>query len=132
MDVIMSERQRETVEWFDALTQYAKERKLPMRIMDELEECRKMAVSGGADWDSVSRSMEELLESIEKKTVPDVAREKAENGGSTEDIKAQIEKMARRCHTENLTSVDSMRERKNKIVKKCMDSCLKSAIHKPA
>lgn len=118
MDVIMSERQRETVEWFDALTQYAKERKLPMRIMDELEECRKMAVSGGADWDSVSRSMEELLESIEEKTVPDVARKKAENGVSTEDIKAQIEKMARRCHAENLTSVDSMRERKNKIVKK--------------
>lgn len=113
-----SERQRETIEWFEALERYAREKKIPLRIMDELEECRGLALSDGADWNEVSRNVDELLESISGKIVPPVVQEKAEGGVSTEDIKAQLEKMARRCHTENLTSVDSMRERKNTVVKK--------------
>lgn len=112
------ERQRETVEWFDELGKYAKEKKLPMRIMDELEECRKSALSGGAGWSEVSRSVEELLESIAEKTVPSIVKEKAESGVSPEAVRKQLEKMARRCHTENITSVDSMKERKNAAVKK--------------
>lgn len=112
------ERQREAAEWFDELKRYAGEKNLPMRIMDELEECRKLALSGEAEWGAVSRSVEELLESIEGKTMPAVMQEKAGNEVSTEDIKAQLEKMARRCHAENTASVDGMGERKNAVIKK--------------
>lgn len=112
------ERQRETAEWFDELEKYAKEKKLPMRIMDKLEECRKSALSGGADWGVISRSVEELLGSIAEKTAPTVVQEKTGSEASPEAVMAQLEKMARRCHTENMTSVNSMRERKNMAVKK--------------
>lgn len=112
------ERQRETAEWFDELERYVKKKKLPMRIMDELEACRESALSGGADWSAVSRNVEELLESIAEKTVPAVMQEKTENEVSPEAVRAQLEKMARRCHTENMTSLDSMKERKNTAVKK--------------
>lgn len=112
------ERQREAAEWFDELERYAGEKKFPMRIMDELEECRKLAMSGEAEWAAVSRSVEELLESIEGKTMPAAMQEKAENEVSAEDIKAQLEKMARRCHAENTASVDGMEERKNAVIKK--------------
>lgn len=118
MGVKTDERQRQAAEWFDALEKYAGEKKLPMRIMDELEECRGLALSGEAEWSVVSRSVEELLESIEGKTAPVVVQEKAENEISAEDIKAQLEKMARRCHVENTTSVDSVGERKNAVIKK--------------
>ena len=113
-----SERQRETIEWFEALESYAKEKKLPLRIMDELEECKGLALADGTEWGAVSRNVEELLESIEEKTALAVVQEKAEGEVSIEDIKAQLEKMARRCRAENRTSVDSMGERKNAIVKK--------------
>lgn len=113
-----NERQRETAEWFDELGRYAKEKCLPMRIMDELEECRKLALSDGADWSVVSRSVEELLESVAEKTVPAAVQEKTGNEVSPEAVIAQLEKMARRCHTENMTSVESMKERKNTAVKK--------------
>lgn len=45
-------------------------------------------------------------------------RETTESEVSPEAVRAQLEKMARRCHTENMTSVDSMKERKNTAVKK--------------
>lgn len=112
------ERKREAAEWFDELERYAGEKKFPMRIMDELEECRKLVLSGEAEWDAISRSVEELLESIEGKTMPAAMQEKAENEVSAEDIKVQLEKMARRCHAENTASVDGMRERKNTVIKK--------------
>lgn len=112
------ERKREAAEWFDELKRYAGEKNLPMRIMDELEECRKLALSGEVEWGAVSRSVEELLESIEGKSMPAAMQEKAGNEVSTEDIKAKLEKMARRCHTENTASVDSMGERKNAVIKK--------------
>lgn len=118
MGADMNERQREAAEWFDELERYAGEKNFPMRIMDELEECRKLAMSDEAEWAAVSRSVEELLESIEGKTMPAVMQKKAENEVSAEDIKAQLEKMARRCHAENTASVDGMRERKNAVIKK--------------
>ncbi len=112
------ERQRKAVEWFDTLEKYAEEKKLPMRIMDELEDCRGLVLSGEAEWTVVSRSVEELLESIEGKTAPAVVQEKAENEVTAEDVRAQLEKMARRCHAENTASVDSMGERKNAVIQK--------------
>ncbi len=118
MSVDTDERQRETAEWFDELERYAGEKKFPMRIMDELEECRGLALSGDAEWNEVSCRVEELLESIEEKNTPVVMQEKAENEISVEDIKMQLEKIARRCHAENSASVDSMGERKNTVIKK--------------
>ncbi|MBD5507534.1 MAG: hypothetical protein HDR05_05685 [Lachnospiraceae bacterium] len=118
MGADMDERQRKATEWLDKLGRYASEKKFPMRIMDEMEECRKLALSGEAEWAAVSRSVEELLESIEGKITPTVMQERAENEVSAEDIKAQLEKMARRCHAENTVSADGMGERKNTVIKK--------------
>lgn len=124
MGADMNERQREAAEWFDELERYAGEKKLPMRIMDELEECKELMLSGEAEWAAVSRSVEELLESIEGKTMPTAMQEKAGNEVSAEDIKAQLEKMARRCHAENTASVESMKERKNTVIKKMYEHLL--------
>lgn len=118
MGTNMDERQREAAEWFGELERYVKGKNLPRRIKDELEECRELALSGETDWDVISHSVEELLESIVEKTALTAMREKTENEVFQEGISAQLEKMAHRCHTENMISMDNMRKRKNTIVKK--------------
>lgn len=113
------QRQMQTAQWLGELEQYARERKLPMRILDELEACKKIALSDQADWDTVSRTIEELMESMEVKMAPaKVQNDNAKEEVSVEEVRIQVREMAQRCHTENVTSIDSMAERKNTVIRK--------------
>ncbi len=95
------ERQIKTIAWIKELEQYAKEQKLPMRILDELEECKQQASSNDVDWARINRTIEELMESIEGKLVPaEVQQDNAIEEVSVEEVKMQVRKMAQRCHTE--------------------------------
>lgn len=119
MRIKKDERQIRTIAWIEELEQYAKAQKLPMRILDELEECKQLASSNRADWDMVNRTIEELLESIQGKLAPaKVHQENVIEEVSVEEVKMQVKKMAQRCHTENFSSVEGMIERKNTVIRK--------------
>lgn len=119
MRIKKDERQISTIAWIEELEQYAKAQKLPMRILDELEECKQLASSNRADWDMVNRTIEELLESIQGKLAPaKVQQESVIEEVSVEEVKMQVRKMAQRCHTENFSSVEGMVERKNTVIRK--------------
>lgn len=113
------ERQIRTEKWMTRLEQYARAGKLPLRILDELEECKNLVLSNQADWATVSRTVEELLESIEGKMMPvEAHKDDATEMVPVEEVKMQVKKMAQRCHTENLTSIEGMAERKNTVIRK--------------
>lgn len=110
------------IEWINDLTQFAEEQKLPMRILDGLDDCKKQLSSSGVDWNSLDATVMELLESIEEKTGSSIVKaEDRKQEASVEQVKAQVIKMAQRCHTENIASIDSMAERKNMLIKKNFD-----------
>lgn len=118
MKAKMNEKQMQALACLDELTAYASENRLPMRIMDELEECKKQISSANVDWAAVSRSIEGLLNSMEQKLAPQtIQKEHPDNEVSVEMVREQVEKMAGRCHADNATSIDSMTERKNTIIK---------------
>ncbi len=113
------EKQIRALECLDELTAYASKNKLPMRIMDELEDCKKQISSENADWAAINLRIEDILNSIEHKMTPQTVQEKhIDNEVSIEMIKEQVDKMAKRCRADNTTSVAGMSERKNTIIKK--------------
>ena len=116
----MDEKQLTALKCLDELSEYAAKHKLPMRIMDELEDCRKQLVSGNVDWNALNLSMENLLNSVEQKTVTQNTKIENSNGEavSVEMVKEQVEKMSKRCRADNATSIAGMSERKNVVVKK--------------
>lgn len=116
----MDEKQMTALKCLDELTEYAAKHKLPMRIMDELEDCRKQLTFGNADWNALNLSMENLLNSMEQKTVTQNTQAENSNGEavSVEMVKEQVEKMAKRCRSDNAASIAGMSERKNVVVKK--------------
>lgn len=90
-----------------------------MRIMDELDECKKQITAPDVDWDSFNRTMESLLNSMEQKAEPQAISGKRENHEvSVQMVQEEIKKMAQRCRSDNTASINSMSERKNIIIKK--------------
>lgn len=119
MRIKKDERRRKTIAWIEELEQYARAQKLPMRILDEVEECKQLASAAQADWDRVNRTIEELMESIEGKLTPaEMQPDNLIEEAAMEEVKMQVTKMAQRCHTENFTSVEGMAERKNTVIRK--------------
>lgn len=117
--VIKDTKQNRAIEWINNLTQYAEEQKLPMRVLDELEDCKKQLYSDIVDWNSIDTAVMGLLESIEEKTCSVAVKTDSKiQEVSIKQVEEQVRKMAHRCHTENINSVDGMAERKNIIVKK--------------
>lgn len=122
----MDEKQMMALKCLDELTEYAVKHKLPMRIMDELEHCRKQVSSGIVDWNALNLNMEGLLNSMEQKTVTQNTQAANNNGEevSVEMVKEQVEKMAKRCQADNATSIAGMSERKNLVIKKCCEQLM--------
>ncbi len=122
----MDEKQVTALKCLDELTEYAAKHKFPMRIMDELEDCREQLASGNVDWNALDLSMESLLNSMEQKTVAQNTQVENNNGEavSVEMVKEQVEKMAKRCQGDNAASIAGMAERKNVIVRNCCEQLM--------
>lgn len=115
----MNEKQLKALEWVNELEQYAKEQKLSIRILDNIDDCKKQITVDNPNWNEVNVEVEDLLKSIERKTVPDIVQtDKNKNEVSIHAIKTRVIKMAEQCHTENESSVNMMTERKNVVIKK--------------
>lgn len=115
----MNEKQLKTLEWLNELEQYAKEQKLSIRILDNIDECKKQITTDNPNWNELNVGVEDLLKSIERKTVPDtVQKDKNKNEVSIQAIKTRVTKMAEQCHIENESSISMMAERKNAVTKK--------------
>ena len=114
----MNEKQIKAVAWMQQLEEYAKEKRLSMRMMDSLEECKKQMEAEDVDWDKVTLMVTELLGSIEKKTLPQkVVDDSIGNDVSMKDIEEEMRKMAERCHGENEGTLQELSVRKNGIIK---------------
>lgn len=115
----MDEKQTDALRCLEEIIKYASINKLSMRIMDELEDCKKQISSRSGDWTAVNQVMDDLLNSIEEKTVPhNIPTENAGNEVPAEMVKGQIEEMAKRCRADNTSSIDSISVQKNAIIKK--------------
>lgn len=113
----MSDKQKEALDWLDELELYAKEKQLSMRILDSIMECRKNVEADNANWDQINFQIEELLESIAKKTLPStVQMDDCDNGVSLQAVEDQLKSMLKRCHGENETSVNNTMERTHIII----------------
>ncbi len=114
----MDKKKEKKLEWLSHIEQYAKEKNLSARILDSIEECKNKIEAKDADWKVINREIEELLDSIEKKTVPAVLKaENKENEISVQAVETQLKRMAQRCHMENEGSINSIEERKSMILK---------------
>ncbi len=114
----MDKKKGKKLEWLNHVEQYAKEKNLSLRILDSIEECKNHMAAKNADWKVINGEVEELLDSIEQKTVPAVFKaENKENEISVQAVETQLKKMAQRCHTENEASIHSIEERKSMILK---------------
>lgn len=119
MENAINERQSKAKIWIENLWHYAEEKNMPMRILDEVEECRERLSSVEIDWDAMDTTVGELLESIEEKEYPvTTKKEQFKQEISAADVEAQVKKMAQRCHADNITSLESMEEQKNIVIKK--------------
>lgn len=115
----MNEKQKKALDCLNGIEQYAKEQKLSTRILDGIDECKKQIAADDTKWIEVNLAVEDILKSIEQKTAPvSIYKDKDKNEISIQEIKAQVTKMAERCHTENETSVGMMAERKNAVLQK--------------
>lgn len=115
----MNEKQLKALEWVNELEQYAKEQKLSIRILDNIDDCKKQITVDNPNWNEVNVEVEDLLKSIECKTVPDIVQtDKNKNEVSIHAMKTRVTQMAEQCHTENESSVNMMTERKNVVIKK--------------
>lgn len=125
MKNIIDEKQEKANAWFDELEKFAKEKRMPARILDEIKECRERLSSSEIDWDEINQMAGELLESIEEKAYPEALQNKqSKQEVSTQDVEEQVKKMAQRCHAENITSIEIMADRKNILLKKNYDQLM--------
>lgn len=118
----MDTKQIKALEWMDSLGNYAREKQLSMRIIDGLEECKSKVKSDTVDWMEVNHKVEDLLSSIEQKTVPTASLKSNEEQVSLKSVEEQVRKMAQRCQTENRASIENITERKNLTVKMAYDN----------
>lgn len=115
----MNGKQIKALEWMNELEQYAKKQKLSIRILDNIDDCKKQITAENPNWNEVNAGVEDLLKSIERKTVPDIVQtDKNKNEVSIHAMKTRVTQMAEQCHTENEASVSMMTERKNVVIKK--------------
>lgn len=113
------QKQEKTLVLMNKLINYASENKLPLRIIDELDECKKQLILPDVDWDYINRTVESILNSMEQKTAPQaISGKQNDNEVSPQMVQAEIKKMAQRCRSANSSTIKSMTERKNTIVKK--------------
>ncbi len=116
----MDERKQKMLRWLDELGQYADENGLSSRIMDGIEACKADLKSGNVEMEKLQLEAEQLLDSIRKKAMPELVRDKDAEGRVTfQNVERQIKKMAQRCHDENESSIQDMAERNHLAVKKC-------------
>ncbi len=114
----MDKKKGKKLEWLSHIEQYAKEKNLSVRILDSIEECKNHMAAKNADWKVINGEVEELLDSIEQKTVPAVFKaENKENEISVQAMETQLKKMVQRCHVENEASIHSIEEHKSMILK---------------
>lgn len=119
---INDKKQIKALDWINDLMQYAEAQKLPMRVLDELEDCKKQLSSEVVDWNNIDAAVTEILDSIEEKTGSTMVKSDSKKQEvSVEQVEAQVKKVAQRCHTENIDSVNSTAERKNIVIKKNYD-----------
>lgn len=125
MENITDERKSKATIWFHDLEKYAKEKKMPARILDEIAECKERLSLAEIDWNDMNLIAGELLESIEEKVCPETTRSnQSEQDVSVRDVEEQVKGMAQRCRSENITSVESMTEQRNIVIKKSCEQLM--------
>ncbi|MCM1156714.1 MAG: hypothetical protein NC392_15270 [Roseburia sp.] len=116
----MQEKEK-AILWITKLETYAREQKLPARILDEIEDCRAHLEKEDLPWEELRQRIEETLESVgQKEKERGTAIQAGGLGGpSVQKVQEQLKGMAEDCHRENQDSVTAIEERKNLNIREC-------------
>ena len=120
MEKIMQNKE-DIVQWMSRLQMYARKQKLPVRILDELEECQAHLEAEDLSWENVRQRIEEVLESIRQKEAQSKngLQNREDGSPSVQKVQEQVRKMATECQGENQDSVTGIEERKNLNIREC-------------
>lgn len=117
----MDTKQIKMIELLSDLQQFAKDERLPIRLIDRIEECKNQVTQKKPIWDKITIEADDLLESISHKVQGD-QKEVAvyeETEITMQDIKNYINKVTDQEHKETLSSLSEILHRRNLIVKAC-------------
>lgn len=112
----MDAKQKNAIQWISSLKEYAKENKMPSRIIDGIEECEKELNKKKPDWENLSQNIDSILESIRTKTETKV--EFKENGQTVtiDQIKNEMKKMSTQCRRQNEESIDAVFKIRREVI----------------
>lgn len=117
----MDTKQIKMIEWLSDLQQFAKDERLPIRLIDRIGDCIELVTQKKTNWNQITIETEDLLESIIHKVQGNqkevIVNEESEV--SIEEIKNFIREATEREHNESISSLNNILYRKKLIEKEC-------------
>lgn len=117
----MDTKQIKMIEWLSYLQQFTKDERLPIRLIDRIEDCKELVTQKKPNWNQITIETEALLESIIHK-VQGIQKEvivNEESEVSIEEIKKFIREATEREHNESISSLNNILYREKLIEKEC-------------
>lgn len=113
------DHKEELLQWILELEEYAKNQRLSMRILDNIEDCKQHISREDLPWQALRLQIEEVVESVESKVQPadEAVQKQRENQVPVEKVQARVRQMAEDCHRENTASAAAIEQRKNITIK---------------
>ena len=120
-DLKMIKEKNRLREWLAKLDAYAREQKLPTRILDSIEECQSQLKSGKQLWPDIQSQIEGILSSIQLKNQTDAMAipPPHHNPGRIQEVESRIREIAKRCHRDNLSAITNLDKKKSLSLKEC-------------
>lgn len=108
-----------TIEWMKEVEKYAVKYKMTSEIIENINQCKKRIKAENADWNDISLAVEELLENIGRRVIPETeANVDGMKEVSVQVFKAQMQKVMEKCRMENEAAEKFMMEYGAAAVKK--------------
>ena len=106
----MDIKQIKMIEWLSDLQQFAKDERLPIRLIDRIGDCIELVTQKKTNWNQITIETEDLLESIIHKVQGNqkevIVNEKSDV--SIEEIKNFIREATEREHNESISSLNNI------------------------
>lgn len=117
----MDTKQIKMIEWLSDFQQFAKDERLPIRLIDRIGDCKELVTQKKPNWNQITIETEDLLESVVHK-VQENKKEiivNDETEVSIEEIKNFIREATEREHNETISSLNNILYRKKLIENEC-------------
>lgn len=117
----MNVKQTKLLEWFDRLERFARNKNLPLRLMDSIGDLKEQAAEENPDWYGLYENIEDLLHSIGLKVEKSFSEDITANGEqvSTDEFRQKIMEIMEQGHQENLSSINMAVHGNHTAAKEC-------------